>query len=348
MEQEVRQDPTRETFFDGKGTVSAKEIDPLLDLLSPEDYAKHIQKLEKKKKKQQDIRVHSNSWFTEFIILLGRSTKIEARDRVQVISSIVQTLFMIVFLGFSFFQLGYDQSDIQARLGVLFFLPTQQLFSTMMPLATHFPEERKIILRERYASTYHISAFYLSRAISIIPLRVIITAVYALSIYYIIGLRSSVSAYFIFLGVLEVSNFTGQSLGLWIGSLSPNVAISQIITPIFLVIMMVYAGQFLNPTTAPPELSWLQYVSLLKWDYSALTQNELKDTVFICTNGELATPEAPCSPGFSTGAQVLQEYDLDTYNITTCCLIILGLAIGFHILAYITLRFTTKPKIRLV
>lgn len=346
---EVKENPEAATFFDGKGTIKAEEIDPLLDLLTLEQYdsyqRKRVKRVEKAAKKFYKSR---NPWIVEFLILLKRSFLNEIRDHLQVFLYFFQTIIMLLFTGFTFFQLGLSQASIQARLGVLFFAPVQQGFLMMVQMAVQVPMERAVIFRERYASTYSCSTFYVAKAVSALPLRIIAGAIYALGIYYIVGLKATASAYFIFFGIIQLSNFCAQAIGLIIGAASPSVIISQMVAPVTVGILMLFAGQLVNPATIPPEINWIQYIDLFKWDFLALCQNEFTGLVFQCYNGQFATPESPCTSGFSTGEDVINAYNLGGYSITTSCLILLGLSFGFQLIAYITLLFMTRPKIKLV
>ena len=139
-----------------------------------------------------------NSWLSEFLILISRAFTDARRNDLIIISGIFQTIFMFLLIGFTFFQLGYSQQSITSRMGVLFFLTANILFNTIMPMVIVFVVERAIIIRERYSSSYRISSFYVAKAFSTLPLRLLLTAVFTLGIYYIIGLNPLASCYFIF------------------------------------------------------------------------------------------------------------------------------------------------------
>ena len=59
----------------------------------------------------------------EFGVLFKRSWTDNLRNKPRLIASLVQSIVLALVLGFSFFDLGLSQSDIQNRAGLLFFAP---------------------------------------------------------------------------------------------------------------------------------------------------------------------------------------------------------------------------------
>lgn len=289
-----------------------------------------------------------NPWFTELYILFSRNAVNTRRDVISIFAIIFQTLVLLLLLGFTFFQLGDSQHSIASRVGVLIFIAVNMVFSVVQPLITLFPLERNILIRERYSSTYRVSAFFIAKVVSILPFRIITTLVYGLSIYYIIGLNPLASCYFIFQGILLVLVFASQGLGLFIGASVPNVQLAQIIGPLIILVFFIYGGNLANSTTIPWELRWLQYLSIIRYAYMALFQNEFNGLTFRCYDGNFPPPGGTCTPGYSTGEEVIMAYNMNEFSITACCLIILGLGFVFLFVAYFTLRTTSKPTLRLL
>lgn len=289
-----------------------------------------------------------NSWIAEFLILTSRSFKDANRNYLVMISGVFQTLFIFLLICFTFFQLDYSQSSITSRLGVLFFLTANLLFSTIMPVIIIFVLERAIVIRERYSSSYYISSYYFAKAFSILPFRLAMVSIFSLGIYYIIGLNPLASCYFIFWGIFLDLSFAAQALSLLIGAAVPDVQVAQAAAPAVIVVFFIYGGYFANLANVSWILRWIEYISIIRYGFMALVQNEFSTLVFECSNGSYAPPGEDCQGGFSTGQQIIAYFNMNQFSISTCCLIILGIGCVFHLLGYLMLRSTTKPSLRLI
>ena len=213
--------------FGGPNDIPVEAIDPVLELLSDAELKDLGSDTKPQKHRPRSAVLNrNNTWLTECRILLTRNMKDQSRDLMTLFAMVVQTAVLFVLIGFTFFQLPYTQSGIQSRVGVLFFIPVNAVFSVIQPLITLFPLERAIIVRERYASTYRVSAVFVAKAISLLPFRLAITLVYGLGLYYVVGLNPGARQYFIFQGILIDSVFAAQGLGLLIGAAVPTVRVS--------------------------------------------------------------------------------------------------------------------------
>jgi len=85
-------------------------------------------------------------------------------------------------------------------------------------------------------------------------------------------------------------------------------------------------------------LSWIQYLSPIKYAYLALCQNEFTGLKF----------SQPMNSGYSTGEQVLLAMDLKILSISECCLLLFALTFLFLALALAGLYLSTKPNINLL
>lgn len=288
-------------------------------------------------KKQLDMG-WNKSWFTELGILLGREFKCLFRNKIYLGATIVQTIFISVILGLTYFQIPLDQNSVQTRIGTLFFISTNLIFSIVQPIILIWPLEKMILLRERASHSYRVSSAFLAKSISILPLRMTASFIFGTILYLLLGFQLSAIKYGIFIAIIITFSFCAQSLGLFLGSVSPNVHMSQILAPMLIVIFLMYGGNIGNDSSIPIALSWIQYISPLKYAYAALFQNEFSGLVFNPTEGNHT---------FQTGEQVIHLYQVDFLPMYACFVILFSLACLFQILAYIALARSTKSKLNL-
>ena len=97
--------------------------------------------------------------------------------------------------------------------------------------------------------------------------------------------------------VLELMNLVGTALGLFISALAPNVTVAGILAPLIIVLFMLGGGFYQNLDKLPVFISWLQYISFIRYAFEALTINE-----FRCVGAACPIPRArpPGSPWLET------------------------------------------------
>ena len=74
--------------------------------------------------------------------------------------------------------------------------------------------------------------------------------------------------------------------------------------PLFLLPLMVFSGFFVNSGSIPPYFWWIQWISPMKYGFTAVAINEFSGLAIHCT------PEQSCAPGFN-GNTVLYNMGFD-------------------------------------
>ncbi|KAJ1978287.1 hypothetical protein H4R34_003261 [Dimargaris verticillata] len=276
-------------------------------------------------------------WIFEFGVLLDRCWKAQLRNKFYIVANVAQYTIMTLLMGFTFFQIDYSQSSIQNRLGMLFFLPIGLIFGISMPLLGIFSLERNIMLRERSAGSYRVTAFYLAKFLTELPLTILTAGVYVTGVYFLTHLQYEVGKFFIYLGVQTLGVVVAVSMGLAIGATFETLQVAQIIAPLLITLFFLYAGNLVNTDDVTPVLSWLRFISPIKYCYQALAINEFSGLTFICAHEDTST----C---FKTGEAVLNNYALDSLAIKTCAALLVAIGVAFHACIYASLRWKSKPR----
>lgn len=285
--------------------------------------------------RQFKLHSHPRDPVSEFGLLLHRSFLVMIRDYPVLIGAACSMLLVSLLLGFIFFQLSKSKFEgIQGRLGLLFFIVAHIIFSVMMPQVPVFALDRAVIRRERYASTYRVALAYMARLISILPYLVIINTIFCFIIYYIAGLRTDGFQYFIiFWATIMALVYASLCLGLLIAGSVKTVQMGQIVGPMVMVVLLIFAGNLVNSRSITWILRWIQYTSIAFYGYEALIQNELHGQTFTRAG--------------TSGDAVLDLYDLNQLPIVADSLAVLGLGLILMVAGYVAVYYTTKPGIQL-
>ncbi|KAJ1984236.1 hypothetical protein H4R34_000796 [Dimargaris verticillata] len=276
-------------------------------------------------------------WAREFAVLAHRCWKTRMRNKFLITITVTQWLALMLLLGFTFFQIADTQGSIQSRMGVLFYLPISLGLGIVMPLLCVFSLEREIMVRERSTGSYRTSSFHLARFVTELPLTLAVITVYLVGVYFLNHLQYNVAKFFIFLGVNLLTTIVAVSMGLAFGATFKNLNVAQLTAALVITVFLLYADNLVSPDDVTPVLSWIRYVSFIKYGYQALSRNEFEGLQFQCP----ANPSLAC---FQTGDAVLSSHSLDSLSIQTCTGLLAVLAVAFQLVTYASLRWKNKPR----
>jgi hypothetical protein len=109
-----------------------------------------------------EVSPFATSYFKQYRELVKRQFKNQVRDPLASVVSLVQALVMAFIIGSIFYQLGYTQTSIQGRIGVLFFICVFTAFG-IAQAAVLFIKSRLLVNRERASGVYHVAPYYLAK-----------------------------------------------------------------------------------------------------------------------------------------------------------------------------------------
>eukprot|EP00963_Diacronema_lutheri_P006163 scaffold524_cov357-Pavlova_lutheri.AAC.4 len=291
------------------------------------------------------------SWFEQLVILLLRSFKKNNRDLGTFYIGIAQLLTFAILLGLLYMDMGNDFPSIQDRTGVLFFITINVGFGGIFTIINTFPAERLVVNRERASKSYNIGAYYLGKLFGELHVRLLPTLLYALVLYYFVGLYADASRYFTFIGVALLLALTCQAFASVVSVLVPTQAAAFALAPAVSVILILFGGFYINQDTVPVGARWVKYISAFYYGFYALMINEMEGQQFGCptvcleTNdaGECVREQEPDPDCTITGQSVLGDFGFTGFTIGQTQLLQFALFLGWHSLAYVILRFN-KPR----
>jgi len=286
----------------------------------------------------------ATGYLTQFGLLFQRSVKNYYRDKLLQFIKAFQTILFAIIVGLIYLKIGNDQTSIGDRAGALYFIITNQAFPNVTGALVAFLEEKDVFIRERSSRSYRTSPYYIAKSFSELPGQLIFPIVFSCISYWMIGLNPDPERFLVFIGIMLLLNFISVSLGIAISAGSPSITAANVLGPVILVIFMLFGGFFINLSSIPVYFIWLQYSSFIKYCFIALMRNEFEGLTFTCTSSQLIQPGNICP--VTTGVEALQNYGMDSSDltVTSCSLIILGMALFYRLLGYILLRQTTKKK----
>ncbi|XP_029027566.1 broad substrate specificity ATP-binding cassette transporter ABCG2-like [Betta splendens] len=282
---------------------------------------------------------YNTNFLTQFRWVLKRTFKNILLNPQTSVAQVSVTLFLALVVGAIFFGVKNDQSGIQNRFGALFFIIVNQCFGSLSS-AELFISERKIFTHEYISGYYRLSVYFLSKVLSdILTLRTIPPIVFSCVAYFMIGLKPTAEAFFLFTFTVILAAYTATAMALAISADQTVVAIANIFMTIACVFMMIFAGLLVNLPSIVSWLAWLKYLSIPRYGLTALEINEFRGLKFCEGMNGINATGIIC-----TGEQFLtnQGVDYSTWSLWQNHLALIIMTICFLIITYLKLRFIRK------
>ncbi|XP_061524991.1 broad substrate specificity ATP-binding cassette transporter ABCG2 [Phycodurus eques] len=283
---------------------------------------------------------YNTSFLTQFRWVLKRTFQNLLLNPQTSIAQVAVTLFLALVVGAIFFNVQEDQSGIQNRFGALFFITVNQCFSSLSS-AELFISERKLFIHEYISGYYRVSVYFLSKILSdILTLRTIPTIVFSCVAYFMIGLKPTPEAFFLFMFTVILVAYTATAMALAISADQTVVAIGNIFMTIACVFMMIFAGLLVNLTTIVSWLAWLKYLSIPRYGLGALQVNEFYGLDFCRGLNSSSRP-----PGIiCRGQDFLEEQGVEysAWGFWQNHVALGVMTVCFLAIAYLKLRFIRK------
>ncbi|KAL9847018.1 broad substrate specificity ATP-binding cassette transporter ABCG2-like [Geothlypis trichas] len=302
--------------------------------------------------KQEHEITYANGFFTQLYWVSKRSLKNLIRNPQASIAQIAVTVILALVVGAIFFGVKLDRSGIQNRVGSLFFVTTNQCFSSVSAIEL-FIRDKKLFVHQYTSGYYRVSAYFLALMIGdLLPMRTTPAIIFSCISYWMIGYQAVAGRFFFFMLTLILVSYTATAMSLAISAGMDVVAVANLLITICFVLMLIFSGLLVNLPSVMGWLNWLKYFSIPRYGLTALQVNEYSDlyfcgeknpntTVLVGDTGscppniseEVCSGEAYlCSQGIAPTSWAMWENIVALFCMTVI----------FLIIAYAKLRFMRK------
>ena len=198
-----------------------------------------------------------------------------------------------------------------------------------------FLPERTILLKERSAGSYHLSAYFISKTISSLPIRLSQPFIFLAISYPMSNLNPSADVFFTVACTQLLATLCGESVGVFLGTLS--VDFQKCLTFATLVSMLLMLTGGFYASKLPFFIAWLRYISPFKYSYDACV--ELVFNVPVpCSSGNVLTSCVNNIGGSASPSSVI-NYLGATESVGLNVSLLVVFMIFFRIAGYLSLRF---------
>ncbi|KAF9595432.1 hypothetical protein IFM89_000350 [Coptis chinensis] len=199
------------------------------------------------------------SWSEQFSILFCRGLKERRHDYLSWLR-VTQVLVIALILGLLWWHSdSTTPRGLQDQAGLLFFIGVFWGFFPVFTAIFTFPQERAMLSKERAVDMYRLSAYFIARTTSDLPLDLFLPIIFLVVVYFMAGLKASADAFFLSMLTVFLSIVAAQGLGLAIGATLMDIKKATTLASVTGMTFMLAGGYFIKDV--PVFISWIRYLS---------------------------------------------------------------------------------------
>ncbi|KAF4387264.1 hypothetical protein G4B88_020279 [Cannabis sativa] len=310
----------------------------------------------------------ANPFWMEMVVISNRSVTNSRRMPELFGIRLGAVLVTGIILATMFWNLDSSPKGVQERLG-LFAFAMSTTFYTCAEAIPVFLQERYIFMRETAYNAYRRSSYVLAHSLISIPSLVFLSLTFAATTFWAVGLAGGLSGFFFFFFTIFAAFWAGSSFVTFLSGVVTHVMLGYTVVVAILAYFLLFSGFFISRDRIPPYWLWFHYISLVKYPYEAVLQNEFDDPIkcFVkgiqifdqsplgavpaSTKGELLKTMSKTlgmnitgSTCVTTGTDILKQQGITDISKWNCLWITIAWGFFFRILFYFTLLLGSKNK----
>ncbi|RLN00490.1 ABC transporter G family member 16-like [Panicum miliaceum] len=314
------------------------------------------------------VPTFANPPWTEVWVLIKRSFTNTGRMPelfAMRLGTIMVTGFILATI---FWRLDDTPKGVQERLG-FFAMGMSTMFYVCADALPVFVQERHIYLRETAHNAYRRISYVLANAVVAFPPLVLLSFAFALITFWAVGLSGGASSFLFFVLIILASFWAGSGFVTFLSAVVPHVMLGYTVVVAILAYFLLFSGFFINRDRIPDYWIWFHYLSLVKYPYQAVLQNEFRDASRCFSRGiEMfdGTPVGHLSEAVklkvldaisrtlgsnmtantcvTTGGDVLAQQAVTDIGKWKCLLVTVAWGFFFRALFYVVLLVGSKNK----
>ncbi|KAF9129749.1 hypothetical protein BGW39_003856 [Mortierella sp. 14UC] len=263
---------------------------------------------------------YATTTLTQTLLLTQRSlTNLARHPTIFQASAFIHIVFALVIGSlFSGLKDRPGMGTISFNTSIALFFITSFLATMTFSAMPQFIIERSLFLRERAAGMYRTSSYFFAKTIVETLSYTVLSVIFVVITYYLIGLHGSLIYYFV--GVAVFVN-VALSLIAAIGAGAENAEVGMNLLSLINTMAMLFSGFIVSRTDIPRGWIWAFWASYYQWAFSGMLSNEFAD-------------------GSEKGTATLQYFgmtDLDWLTKWRAVLILVGYYIFFRVIGLLLL-----------
>jgi len=259
-----------------------------------------------------------------------------------ILINVLVTALVSTFVSMStWHSLGTSNSSTSRRIPALFYCTIHQGIISSLQGTHSFPLDRALMLRERSAGAFQISAYFIAKSTADFVVQVVSPIVWSCMVYPLVGFSPGADKFITFTVFMVLTSQAATSISNMISCLCVSIELSTVVLACVYEISRLYGGWFIKPADMRLYSQWrfADALSYIKYSFIGISLNEDAGLRVLCA-APAKTCAAPCSPGVAcTGEAIDAFYGYSDYTVGYCAGILVAFIVVCKVLSYLGLRF---------
>uniref|UniRef100_A0A1J3E9J6 ABC transporter G family member 2 n=1 Tax=Noccaea caerulescens TaxID=107243 RepID=A0A1J3E9J6_NOCCA len=316
------------------------------------------------------FQTFANPFWIEMIVI-GKRSILNSRRQPELLGMRLGAVMVTgIILATMFTKLDNSPKGVQERLG-FFAFAMSTTFYTCAEAIPVFLQERYIFMRETAYNAYRRSSYVLSQSIISIPSLIFLAGSFAATTFWAVGLGGGASGFLFFFLTILASFWAGSSFVTFLSGVVSNVMLGFTVVVAILAYFLLFSGFFISRDRIPLYWIWFHYLSLVKYPYEGVLQNEFEDPTKCFVRGIQIFDNSPlgqvpnavklnllksmsgvlginmtAETCVTTGIDILKQQGITDISKWNCLWITVAWGFFFRVLFYFTLLIGSKNKRR--
>lgn len=275
-----------------------------------------------------------------------------------------------IILATIYWKLDNSPKGVQERIAFLAFAMVTTFYTCAEAIPV-FLQERYIFMRETAYNAYRRSSYVLAHSIISIPALVVLSLTFAAVTFFAVGLAGGFSGFIFFFFIILASFWAGSSFVTFLSGIVSHVMLAFTVVVAILAYFLLFSGFFISRDRIPAYWIWFHYISLVKYPFEGVLQNEFDDPNKCFVRGVQMFDNTPLgslpmsmklkllksmsnalginitsSTCVTTASDILTQQGITDISKWNCLWILVAWGFFFRILFYFTLLVGSKNKRR--
>ncbi|KAI4115110.1 MAG: hypothetical protein LQ345_004232 [Seirophora villosa] len=215
-------------------------------------------------------------------------------DKPTFIIKQVATLVQALVVGSLFYNASTDSSGLFSKSGALFFSLLYQALMALSEVTDSFAG-RPVLAKHKAFAFFHPAAFCIAQIAADIPVLLFQVSHFSLVLYFMVSLRMSASAFFIYWVTLLATAICMAAVMRAIGAVFSTFDGATKLSGFWFSALITYIGYFIPKNRMHPWFVWIYWIDPLAYGFEILLANEVHGQTIPCVNNNLI----PNGPGYT-------------------------------------------------
>eukprot|EP01036_Dinobryon_divergens_P027780 gene27780-36607_t len=284
----------------------------------------------------------AHNWLFQYLILSKRTFQERFRRWDTIVMNIFVICIIATFIGMGAWNnIGNSQSAAGKINAICFFCVIHQGVLSTLQGTYAFPLERALMLRERHAGAYYVSAYFFSKTNVDMLIQMINPIVFSCFVFPMTGLPGHAGTFFRFMAFNMLLSLCATALANMICCLFVSIELSCVVLACAMEINRLYSAFFVSPLALDnyPKWKFFDSISYMKFGYVGLVINEYDNWNIPCTKPSDYTTFRGVKNVCRNGRQWEQNFGYERYTISYCFGMMVVYVIFCRVVGYLALRF---------